>query len=99
MQTSPALPVAFGNLCGPEVTGLPPVAALPMDVGLEDTQPFSQSLAAFSLSGKHSLPSPSRPGVEDVERVMGPPSSGTRLQSRSEYEGWLTGSQLSQCQS
>lgn len=64
-----------------------PVAALPMDVGLEDTQPFSQSLAAFSLSGKHSLPSPSRPGVEDVERVMGPPSSGTRLQSRMSRSG------------
>lgn len=74
-----------------------------MDVGLEDddTQPFSQPLADSSLSGKHSLPKPSRPEVEDTERVVGPgtPSSGTRLQNQSEYEGRLTGSQHSPGQS
>ncbi|XP_021076043.1 centromere protein T [Mus pahari] len=63
-----------------------PGAAPLMDVGLEDddTQPFSQPLADSSLSGKHSLPKPSRPEVEDTERVVGPgtPSSGTRLQNQ-----------------
>lgn len=68
-----------------------------MDVVLEDTQPFSQPLAGSSLPVNHSLPNPSHPGVEDAERVVGPgtPSTRTRLQKQSEYEGQLTWSQLS----
>ncbi|XP_031197099.1 centromere protein T isoform X2 [Mastomys coucha] len=65
-----------------------PVAALPMDVVLEDTQPFSQPLAGSSLPVNHSLPNPSHPGVEDAERVVGPgtPSTGTRLQKQTSQE-------------
>ncbi|XP_031197100.1 centromere protein T isoform X3 [Mastomys coucha] len=67
-----------------------PVAALPMDVVLEDTQPFSQPLAGSSLPVNHSLPNPSHPGVEDAERVVGPgtPSTGTRLQKQMRRTGF-----------
>ncbi|XP_076771915.1 centromere protein T isoform X2 [Arvicanthis niloticus] len=61
-----------------------PVAALPMDVVLEDTQPFSQPLDGCPLSVNRSLPNPFHTAVEDAERVVGPgtPSTGTRLQNR-----------------
>lgn len=41
-----------------------PVATLPADVVLEDTQSFSQPLVDCWLSVYHSLPNPSHTGVE-----------------------------------
>ncbi|CAH7067993.1 centromere protein T [Phodopus roborovskii] len=48
-----------------------PVATLPMDAVLEDTQPFSQPSVGCSLRAHHSLPSPSHSEVEGVERGVG----------------------------
>ncbi|XP_028624527.1 centromere protein T [Grammomys surdaster] len=69
-----------------------PVAALPTDVVLEDTQPFSQPLDGCPLSVNHSLPNPSHTSGEDAERVvgLGTPSTGTRLQKRMSRTGFGT---------
>ncbi|XP_036043494.1 centromere protein T [Onychomys torridus] len=58
------------------------VAALPTDVVLEDTQPFSQPSGSCSLRVHHSLPILSHSGVEGAERVVGcrTESSGSGLQ-------------------
>nr|XP_021488830.1 centromere protein T isoform X3 [Meriones unguiculatus] len=59
-----------------------PVATLPTDVLLEDTQPFSQPVAGSSLSMHHSLPNPSHTGAEDAQRAGSRTrSTGPRLQS------------------
>ncbi|KAM5262712.1 centromere protein T [Ctenodactylus gundi] len=47
-----------------------PVATLPTDAILEDTQPFSQTLAGSSSSVHHPLPY-SQPGPDDAERAVG----------------------------
>ncbi|GAB1293588.1 Centromere protein T [Apodemus speciosus] len=67
-----------------------PVAALPTDVVLEDTQPFSQPLADSSLSVNRSLPKPSHTGVEDAESTVGPrtPRTGTRPQNQMSTAGF-----------
>ncbi|OWK16340.1 CENPT [Cervus elaphus hippelaphus] len=44
-----------------------PVATVPTDIVLEDTQPFSQPLADHSPSVHHSLPCPSHSGTKEVE--------------------------------
>uniref|UniRef100_A0A452S537 Centromere protein T n=1 Tax=Ursus americanus TaxID=9643 RepID=A0A452S537_URSAM len=66
-----------------------PVATLPTDTVLEDTQPFSQPLVGRSPSGYHSLPCLSHTEVEDAERAIShrTQSSGPRLQNHSEYMG------------
>ncbi|KFO20001.1 centromere protein T isoform X2 [Fukomys damarensis] len=46
-----------------------PVATLPTDTVLEDTQPFSQPLVGHSLSVYQSLPCP-HPGPKDTERAV-----------------------------
>ncbi|XP_057170121.1 centromere protein T isoform X1 [Ursus arctos] len=60
-----------------------PVATLPTDTVLEDTQPFSQPLVGRSPSGYHSLPCLSHTEVEDAERAIShrTQSSGPRLQN------------------
>ncbi|XP_036753660.2 centromere protein T [Manis pentadactyla] len=47
-----------------------PVATLPTDTVLEDTQPFSQPLVGRSPSVHHSLPCPSHTGVKDARRAV-----------------------------
>uniref|UniRef100_A0A8C5ZN62 Centromere protein T n=1 Tax=Marmota marmota marmota TaxID=9994 RepID=A0A8C5ZN62_MARMA len=66
-----------------------PIANLPSDTVLEDTQPFSQSLVGCSPSVHRSLPNPFPTGTEDAERTMGDrtQSSGPGLQNHSEYWG------------
>ncbi|XP_058431934.1 centromere protein T isoform X2 [Marmota monax] len=60
-----------------------PIANLPSDTVLEDTQPFSQSLVGCSPSVHRSLPNPFPTGTEDAERTMGDrtQSSGPGLQN------------------
>ncbi|XP_011222245.2 centromere protein T isoform X3 [Ailuropoda melanoleuca] len=60
-----------------------PVATLPADTVLEDTQPFSQPLVGRSPSGYHSLTCLSHTEVEDAERAVSlrTQSSGPRLQN------------------
>ncbi|KAG8521736.1 Centromere protein T [Galemys pyrenaicus] len=72
-----------------------PVAALPTDMVLEDTQPFSQPLVGLPHSVSHSLPGPSHMGAKGAER---PVSHGTwysepGLQNNSDEEPapFLTG--------
>ncbi|XP_070356382.1 centromere protein T isoform X1 [Equus asinus] len=62
-----------------------PVATLPKDTVLEDTQPFSQPLVGRSPSVHHSLPCPSHSGAEDAERAVShrTRSTGPRLQNNS----------------
>ncbi|XP_057569531.1 centromere protein T isoform X2 [Hippopotamus amphibius kiboko] len=62
-----------------------PVAPLPMDAVLEDTQPFSQPLVGHSPSVHHSLPCPSYSGAKDLERAASRRtwSSGPGLQNNS----------------
>ncbi|XP_019654384.1 centromere protein T isoform X2 [Ailuropoda melanoleuca] len=64
-----------------------PVATLPADTVLEDTQPFSQPLVGRSPSGYHSLTCLSHTEVEDAERAVSlrTQSSGPRLQNHSLY--------------
>nr|XP_048293044.1 centromere protein T isoform X2 [Myodes glareolus] len=59
-----------------------PVATLPMDEVLEDTQPFSHPSAGGSLSAYRSLPNPSPTGVEGSEGLVRHRmrSAGTGLQ-------------------
>ncbi|XP_038168655.1 centromere protein T isoform X2 [Arvicola amphibius] len=59
-----------------------PVATLPMDEVLEDTQPFSHPSAGGSLSAYRSLPNPSSSGVEGSEGLVHhrTQSAGTGLQ-------------------
>uniref|UniRef100_A0A8C2MSH1 Centromere protein T n=1 Tax=Cricetulus griseus TaxID=10029 RepID=A0A8C2MSH1_CRIGR len=59
-----------------------PVATLPTDAVLEDTQPFSQPSVGCSLRVYHSLPSPSHSEVKGAERVVGrrTQSTGTGLE-------------------
>lgn len=59
-----------------------PVATLPVDVVLEDTQPFSQPSVGCSLGVCHSLPSPPHSEVKGAERAVGPRtrSTGTGLE-------------------
>ncbi|XP_062032331.1 centromere protein T isoform X1 [Lepus europaeus] len=47
-----------------------PVATLPTDTVLEDTQPFSQPLVGRSPSVHHSLPHPSHNETEDTEKAV-----------------------------
>ncbi|XP_047384891.1 centromere protein T isoform X3 [Sciurus carolinensis] len=60
-----------------------PIATLPTDTVLEDTQPFSQPLVGCSPSVHHFLPHPFPTGTEDAERAMGhgTQSSGPGLQN------------------
>ncbi|XP_027951774.1 centromere protein T isoform X3 [Eumetopias jubatus] len=60
-----------------------PVATLPTDTVLEDTQPFSQPLIGRSPSVYHSLPCLSHTEAEDAERAVShrTQSSGPRLQN------------------
>ncbi|XP_051024809.1 centromere protein T [Acomys russatus] len=60
-----------------------PVATLPTDVVLEDTQPFSQPLVGCSLSVHHPLPTPSHTCAEDAQKAVGHSmrSPGIELQS------------------
>ncbi|XP_026975346.1 centromere protein T isoform X1 [Sagmatias obliquidens] len=60
-----------------------PVATLPTDTVLEDTQPFSQPLVGRSPSVHHSLPCRSHSGAKDVERAASRRtwSSGLGLQN------------------
>ncbi|XP_024833936.1 centromere protein T isoform X4 [Bos indicus x Bos taurus] len=60
-----------------------PVATVPMDTVLEDTQPFSQPLAGHSPSVHHSLPCPSPSGAKEVEGAASrrTRSSGPGLQN------------------
>ncbi|XP_027474982.1 centromere protein T isoform X3 [Zalophus californianus] len=60
-----------------------PVATLPTDTVLEDTQPFSQPLIGRSPSVYHSLPCLSHTEAEDAERAVSHriQSSGPRLQN------------------
>ncbi|XP_023444921.1 centromere protein T isoform X2 [Dasypus novemcinctus] len=62
-----------------------PVATLPTDTVLEDTQPFSHPLVGRSPSVHHSLPCPSHIGAADAERAVGhrTRSSGPKLQNNS----------------
>lgn len=66
-----------------------PVATLPTDTVLEDTQPFSQPLVGHSPSVYHSLPFFSHTEAENAERAVSrrTQSSGSRLQNHSEYVG------------
>ncbi|XP_075833259.1 centromere protein T [Microtus pennsylvanicus] len=59
-----------------------PVATLPMDEVLEDTQPFSHPSAGGSLGAYRSLPNPSPSGVEGSEGLVHhrTRSAGTGLQ-------------------
>nr|XP_051702917.1 centromere protein T isoform X2 [Oryctolagus cuniculus] len=47
-----------------------PVATVPTDTVLEDTQPFSQPLVGRSPSVHHSLPHPSHNETEDTEKAV-----------------------------
>ncbi|KAM9756058.1 centromere protein T isoform 2-T2 [Dama dama] len=60
-----------------------PVATVPTDIVLEDTQPFSQPLADHSPSVHHSLPCPSHSGTKEVEGAASrrTRSSGPGLQN------------------
>ncbi|XP_076694891.1 centromere protein T isoform X2 [Callospermophilus lateralis] len=60
-----------------------PIANLPSDTVLEDTQPFSQPLVGCSPSVHRSLPNRFPTGTEDAERTMGDrtQSSGPGLQN------------------
>ncbi|CAD7689056.1 unnamed protein product [Nyctereutes procyonoides] len=60
-----------------------PVATVPMDTVLEDTQPFSQPLVGRSPSVYHSLPCLSHTEAEDAERAVShrTQSSGPKLQN------------------
>ncbi|XP_077743811.1 centromere protein T isoform X2 [Canis aureus] len=60
-----------------------PVATLPTDTVLEDTQPFSQPLVGRSPSVYHSLPCLSHTEAEDAERAVShrTQSSGPKLQN------------------
>ncbi|XP_025744710.1 centromere protein T isoform X2 [Callorhinus ursinus] len=60
-----------------------PVATLPTDTVLEDTQPFSQPLIGRSPSVYHSLPCLSHTEAEDAKRAVShrTQSSGPRLQN------------------
>ncbi|XP_077888667.1 centromere protein T isoform X2 [Ictidomys tridecemlineatus] len=60
-----------------------PIANLPSDTVLEDTQPFSQPLVGCSPSVHRSLPNPFPTGTEDAERTTGDrtQSSGPGLQN------------------
>ncbi|XP_059009576.1 centromere protein T isoform X4 [Mustela lutreola] len=60
-----------------------PVATLPTDTVLEDTQPFSQPLVGHSPSVYHSLPFLSHTEAENSERAVSrrTQSSGSRLQN------------------
>ncbi|XP_006072060.3 centromere protein T isoform X3 [Bubalus bubalis] len=64
-----------------------PVATVPTDTVLEDTQPFSQPLAGHSPSVHHSLPCPSPSGAKEVEGAASrrTRSSGPGLQNN--YSG------------
>ncbi|XP_037371823.1 centromere protein T isoform X1 [Talpa occidentalis] len=54
------------------------VAALPTDMVLEDTQPFSQPLVGLSPRVPHSLPCPSHMGAKDDEKPVSPGTSCSR---------------------
>ncbi|KAM9607643.1 centromere protein T [Trichechus inunguis] len=61
-----------------------PVATLPKDAVLEDTQPFSPPLVGCSPSTRCSLPCPSHTGAADAERAVGRRTqSGPGLQNNS----------------
>ncbi|XP_037672240.1 centromere protein T isoform X2 [Choloepus didactylus] len=62
-----------------------PVATLPTDTVLEDTQPFSHPLVGRSPSVHRSLPCPSHTRAADAERAVGhrTRSSGPELQNNS----------------
>ncbi|KAB0393990.1 hypothetical protein E2I00_011700, partial [Balaenoptera physalus] len=70
-------------LAPPDESLKTPVATLPTDTVLEDTQPFSQPLVGRSPSVHHSLPCPSHSGAKDVERAASRRtwSSGLGLQN------------------
>ncbi|XP_021577345.2 centromere protein T isoform X1 [Ictidomys tridecemlineatus] len=65
-----------------------PIANLPSDTVLEDTQPFSQPLVGCSPSVHRSLPNPFPTGTEDAERTTGDrtQSSGPGLQNHKVME-------------
>ncbi|XP_048648512.1 centromere protein T isoform X2 [Marmota marmota marmota] len=83
-----------------------PIANLPSDTVLEDTQPFSQSLVGCSPSVHRSLPNPFPTGTEDAERTMGDrtQSSGPGLQNHTlalcspKHSGWRFFLHPKQCQ-
>ncbi|XP_029780033.1 centromere protein T [Suricata suricatta] len=62
-----------------------PVATLPTDTVLEDTQPFSQPLVGHSPSVHHSLPHLFYTEAKDAEKAVGhrTQSTGPRLQNHS----------------
>ncbi|XP_060041325.1 centromere protein T isoform X2 [Erinaceus europaeus] len=65
-----------------------PVATLPTDMVLEDTQPFSHPLVGPSPSAPPSLPCSSHTGAEDVVRLVrhGPQCSSSGVQNKMPFQ-------------